>query len=168
MSVSLTCKFARNRVIQTVDGKKTQIQKHSRLKLKRNQRKKIICAHYKDQLLFFIAHKRRKKHGGNEVYFIVQNYWLEPDEVVKTYEKRWGIEKIFRTTKQSFGLKDCQCLEWKKQEAHFTACFVAYSEIAKNYCKIAIPVEKTLGHLRLQKHGSKVPGSLDWENAFMN
>ena len=168
MGFLFTCKFARNRVIQTADGRKTQIQKHPKLKLKRNQRKKIICAHHKDRRLFFVANKRRKKHGGNEIYFIAQNYWLEPGEIVKTYEKRWGIEKIFRTTKQSFGLKDCQCLDWEKQESHIAACFLAYSEIVKNYCKIAIPVEKVLGHLRFQKHGSKVPGSLDWENTLMN
>ena len=51
-----------------------------------------------------------------------------------TILKKWkqaenAVEKFFRTSKQSLGVKDCQSTSVEKQRAHIFATFVAFTEL---------------------------------------
>lgn len=48
---------------------------------------------------------------------------------MKTYKKRWPIEKMFRTIKQHLGLQECQSTKMDTQLNHAAAVLLAYSNI---------------------------------------
>ncbi|MBM3886590.1 transposase [Candidatus Dependentiae bacterium] len=49
------------------------------------------------------------------------------DEHVSHYSKRWSIEMLFRTTKQSIGLQECQSRSLVIQQNHVAAVLLAYA-----------------------------------------
>jgi transposase len=62
-----------------------------------------------------------------KIVYLVTSEWTAPKRTINAYKKRWGIEKVFRTTKQHLGLRDCQARSASKQEAHIFAVFVTYA-----------------------------------------
>ena len=66
------------------------------------------------------------KNEYNFIYYI-STVRKTAKEYVKIYELRWNIEKIFRTMKQSLGLKDCSARKGTMQKGHIFGIFHAYT-----------------------------------------
>ena len=126
-SIRFVAKFPVNRVVETKDGEKNQLRNHSHLKLSRNSRNKCTKAIFNGIELYISAHKRKKRNGGFAFTYIVSNICLQAKEYLQRYEKRWKIEKMFRTMKQSLGLQHCQARSLLRQKAHIYAIFFSYS-----------------------------------------
>ncbi len=123
-------RIAKNRVIISESGIKAQLQNHPELKFRGNQCYKTIKGTYKGLPCFFTAHKRYTKNRKSfQIVFIVSSLNVPAKEQAILYGIRWNIEKMFRTTKQSLGLSDCQCLSEKKQTIHIFSVFLAYAKL---------------------------------------
>ena len=74
---------------------------------------------------------------------------LPAKEQVESYNLRWPQEKINRTSKQKFGMHQCQALALSKQKAHIMAGYLAHTiiEIA-NIDKQEESVDKIVNNLR--------------------
>lgn len=151
--VNFCMRIARNRVIVSNNGVRSQLQNHPKLKFKRNERYKTIVGTYKGITCFFTAHKRYSKSGKSwNIVYIISNLNISAKEQAKAYKIRWNIEKVFRTAKQSLGLGDCQCIEIKKQQTHIFSVFLAYAKLEeqRNF-KQKQSVEQVLRKIRVQK-----------------
>lgn len=107
---------------------------------------------YKGQEMYFIAHKRNGPNKTKQIVFIASNLeGLTPKQHVQAFSLRWPIEKMFRTLKQSLGVKDCQSTSIKKQRAHIFATFMAFAELEqqKIFKKKKSP-EQVLKKIRFQ------------------
>jgi transcriptional accessory protein Tex/SPT6 len=166
-------RFAKNRKITTDDGICLQVQHHPALKLKRNERKKIIKALYKGDTYFFTVEKRKNKNGKFEVVYLISNLEAPPQKHIKVYSLRWPIEKLIRITKQKFGAAECQALSWLKQKAHILAGFLAYAllEVANNDKEYQSPDEivcdlRKFDFSYLISLSGTVPKDKQFENGF--
>ena len=152
-SINYSMRIARNRVVISEDGTKSQLQHHPKLKLKRNERSRTIKGTYKGTRCYFTVHKRysTSRKSCNTVY-IVSSLDINSKKQVEAYNIRWNIEKMFRTAKQSLGLCDCQCLNIEKQRTHIFSVFLAYSKLEEQkFFKRKKSPEQILHHLRSQK-----------------
>ena len=125
-SLKYSMRMPRSRKV-VINGLELKLSDHPSLKLVRNERCKSAQGFYKGIVCFFTAHKRKKRNGGWEIIFIVSNMELSAKEHVAAYNKRWVIDKSFRTMKQYFGLTDCQMLRGLRQALHVFNVFLAYS-----------------------------------------
>ena len=68
------------------------------------------------------------------------------------YKKHWKIEEMFRTLKQSLGLKDCSSTQLEKYDIHINFGFLSYAflEYEKNIHNFENP-EAAIKHLRTLK-----------------
>ena len=112
-----TMRIARSRKVE-INGILMKLCEHKALKLIRNERCKTVKGSYKGHACFFIAHKRKKKNGGWETIYIISNMELSAKEQVEAYDRRWPIDKSFRSQKQYLGLTDCQMCNARKQTFH--------------------------------------------------
>lgn len=144
-----TMRIPRSRCVVTSDGKRMQLQHVPALKLTRNSREKTIKAKLYGETYFFTAHKRKKRFGGWETVFLVSNMDLPAKQQVEAFNLRWPQEKINRTSKQKFGMHQCQALASQKQKAHMMAGYLAHTiiEIA-NIDKQAQSVDAAINILR--------------------
>ena len=101
-NIRFVAKFAVNRVIEAF-GEKNQLRNHSRLKLLKNCRSISTKASFNKMELYISAHKRKKQKGEWAFTYIVSNICLQAKEYLQRYERRWKIEVMFRTMKQSLG-----------------------------------------------------------------
>jgi hypothetical protein len=124
-----TMRIPNNRCVVTVDRKRLQLKHIPALKLLRNEREKMIKAELYGEIYFFTAYKRKKRFGGWETVFLVSNMDLTAKEQVEAYNLRWPQEKINRTSKQKFGMHQCQMLALSKQKAHIMAGYLAQAII---------------------------------------
>jgi hypothetical protein len=147
--MKFTMRIPKSRCVITTGGKKMQLQNIPALKLTRNTREKTIKAKLYGKTYFFTAYKRKKKFGGWETVFLVSNMNLPAKEQVEAYNLRWPQEKINRTSKQKFGMHQCQALALSKQKAHIMAGYLAHTiiEIA-NIDKQEESVDKIVNILR--------------------
>lgn len=138
-----------NRCVVTSDGKRRQLRHIPALKLLRNEREKTIKAELYGKIYFFTAYKRKKRFGGWETVFLVSNMDLSAKQQVEAYNLRWPQEKINRTSKQKFGMHQCQMLALSKQKAHIMAGYLAQAiiEIA-NIDKQAESVDEVVNIFR--------------------
>jgi len=120
-------KIARDRKITTKDGTSAQLQKHPGLKLKRNARHAVVYAEFGEGKYYFSVHKRKRKDGEVETIYLVSTVLMKTNEYIKIYAKRWGIEKMFRTMKQSLGLGASIARKIEVQSAHIYCVFFAYT-----------------------------------------
>ena len=111
----------------TINGLEAKLSDHPALKLIRNERCKSAKGFYKGNACTFTVHKRKKRGGGWETIFIISNMDLSAKEHVEAYNRRWTIDKSFRTMKQYLGLKDCQMLKGIQQTLHIFNVFLAYA-----------------------------------------
>jgi len=125
-NIRFVAKFAVNRVIMA-NEEKNQLRDHSRLKLLRNSRSRSTKAFFNGMELYVSAHKRKKRNGEFAFTYIVSNICLQSKEYLQRYERRWKIEMMFRTMKQSLGLQHCQARSLMRQGAHIYAIFFSYS-----------------------------------------
>lgn len=148
-SIKFLMRCASNRKITTVDGISEQVKNHSALRLKRNQRSKMVSAYYGDQSLYFIAQKRLNKNNEYENVYFASNFELHHSNYIKVYSGRWGVEPIFRTAKSYIGLSHCSSLSLDKQTNHVFAVFFAYNflQFEKKRLKLENP-EQALNYLR--------------------
>ena len=126
-------RIARNRCVVTGDGK-AQLKHVRSLRITRNSREKMIKAKLDGKTYFFTAQKRKKLGGGWETVFLVSNMNLSAKKQIEAFDLRWPQEKINRTTKQKFGMNQCQAVQASKQKAHIMAGYLAHGiiEVAKN------------------------------------
>jgi hypothetical protein len=144
-----TMRIPSSRCVVTRDGKRLQLKHVPALKLLRNEREKMIKAKLYGKTYFFTAYKRKKRFGGWETVFLVSNMNLPAKQQVEAYNLRWPQEKINRTSKQKFGIHQCQMLALSKQKAHIMAGYLAHAiiEIA-NIDKQAESVDEVINILR--------------------
>ena len=144
-----TMRIPSNRCVVTRGGKRMQLRNISTLKLLRNERAKTIRAKLYGKTYFFTAYKRKKRLGSWETVFLVSNMKLTAKEQVEAYNLRWPQEKINRTSKQKFGMHQCQMLALSKQKAHIMAGYLSQAiiEIA-NIDKQAQSVDEAINILR--------------------
>ena len=131
-------KIARNRVVTTPDGTSAQIQKHSKLRLRRNERCRTVEISWQGMTLFITIIKRYK-NGESTLLYIVSNFKEDPKKHAALYGIRWNIETLIRTSKQSLGLQDCLSRKIDRQEYHIYHVFLAYALL--NY-------QRSLTHVR--------------------
>ena len=102
--------------------------------------------------LYITAVKRIDKHGVKTIVYQAATYKTTPNNHGKNYNRRWGIEKLFRTTKQSLGLQECFSRKIGTQYNHICAVLLAYSiaqlEMKKKHLKNP---EEAIKRLKKQK-----------------
>ena len=127
IGIKFVMKIPCNRKITTQDGISSMIKKHPGLKLLRNSRSVKIKASFGNEIYFFSAHKRKKSNGEYEIVYLISNIDVKAKTYLAMYEKRWHIEVMFRTLKQSLGLCECQARDLDKQKAHIYSTFFSYN-----------------------------------------
>jgi len=147
--IPLVAKFSSNRKIISADGISAQIKHHPGLKLQRNQRSKTIKILWHGMTLFCTSHKRKNKNNEYNFVYYISTVRKAPKEYIKLYGLRWEIEKMFRTMKQSLGLKDCSARKKASHMGHILGVFHAYTFAQYVKSEENLPnVEKALRHLR--------------------
>ena len=144
-------KIARNKNIITQNGEKNQIKNHSKLKLSRNEKSKVISAEFRKTNLLFSVHKRKNRKGDFTLTYVVSNINAKghPKIYLEMYKQRWAIEVMFRTIKQSLGLQDCSCRSIEKQSMHVWAVLAGYGFLQYiRYCNSFETPEKSILFLR--------------------
>ena len=136
-----------------IGWQEAQIRNHKRIKISTKKNARAVTGYYKGEVVYLVAFKRKEKSGKIKIVYLVTSEKEAPKKTIAAYKKRWGIEKVFRTTKQHLGLRDCQARSASKQEAHIFAVFVAYSflEIQKLKHRAKNP-EQILHKIRRGKH----------------
>jgi SRSO17 transposase len=151
-------RIACNRKV-VIDGIDAPLKEQPSLKLIRNQKYKTAFGYYKGIPAYFTAHKRNGPGKSKQIVFIISNIEnLSAKEYVDLYAQRWPIEKMFRTLKQSLGVRECQSTNIKKQEAHIYATFLAFIELEKiKIFKKNKSPEQVLHKIRFQNDVKKAP-----------
>jgi hypothetical protein len=131
-----------NRVV-LYNKQKIALKKIKSLRPKGRQMSRTIKVFWHDMNLYITAHRRINRHGEESIVYQASTYQDKPSNHVKNYKKRWGIEKMFRTTKQHLGLKDCYSRKINKQLDHMTTVFFACSlaELKRKKGKFKTPEE---------------------------
>jgi hypothetical protein len=137
-----------------INGHIAQIRKHDHIRISSNKKARLVNGYYKGEPIFIVAFKRKEKKGNVKIVYLVTSEKETPRKTINAYKKRWGIEKVFRTTKQHLGLRDCQARSAAKQETHILAVFVvfAFLEIQKINLKAKNP-EQILHKIRGRRQG---------------
>ena len=125
-NMKYSMRFHSNKKV-VIGGIEAQVRKHKRIKISSNKKGRIVKGYYKGAEVFIVAFRREEKNGKIKIVYLVTSEWTAPKRTINAYKKRWGIEKVFRTTKQHLGLRDCQARSASKQEAHIFAVFVTYA-----------------------------------------
>lgn len=88
---------------------------------------------------------------GATIYFISNDY-IEASAVAALYKIRWKIELFHRTTKQTFGLGDCQMRSVEKQRQHalYVMYAYAYSDVKTKLLQFE-SIEAYIKHVRSVK-----------------
>jgi hypothetical protein len=122
-------------------GQLIKLKNLSHLQPKGRHKARTINVEWHDLKISVTADKRRDKHGNESIVYLVSTFKDKPANHVATYKKRWGIEKMFRTTKQYLGLQDCQSKKLKIQFQHLASVFLSYSflQIAQKKYKFENP-----------------------------
>jgi len=147
--IPLVAKFSSNRKITLADGLSTQVKNCTGLKLQRNQRSKTAKIIWHKMTLFCTVHKRKNKNNEYNIVYYISTVRKAPKEYIKLYGLRWNIEKMFRTMKQTLGLKDCFARKKASHIGHIFGVFHAYTFV--QYIKSEenlSHVESTVKYLR--------------------
>lgn len=123
---SLQVRMHSNRVVEYQD-KKIAIRDIKTLRPKGHQMARTITILWHGLRLYITAQRRIDKNGKETVVYQAATYKTKPSSHVKDYKKRWGIEKLFRTTKQYLGLQECFSTDIDTQLNHMAAVLLAYS-----------------------------------------
>jgi len=125
----------------------------ARFNLVPNGRKMVRTVHvaWHDIWLWLTIVRRINKHGVETIVFQAATYKDKPIKHKLAYDKRWNIEKLFRTSKQSLGLSDCYSLKLAVQHSHVTSVLLASTlvQIEKKEKKLDKP-EAAIRHLKTQ------------------
>ncbi len=129
-NIKFEMRIARNRVV-TTNKIRTKLSQHPCLRLQKNQRKATQRVCWDGIWLYITAQKRKNKNQEYDIVFQASNFKASPEQHIILYEKRWEIEKLFRTAKQSLGLNDCAARDIEKQSAHIYSVFYSYALLQK-------------------------------------
>ena len=77
--------------------------------------------------IYITAVRRIDRHGNESIVYQASTFEASSNEHAKFYKQRWGIEKMFRTTKQSLGLQECFSTKIAVQYDHMCAIFLAHA-----------------------------------------
>tara|TARA_B100001964_G_C14158912_1_gene565686 strand:- start:122 stop:1177 length:1056 start_codon:yes stop_codon:yes gene_type:complete len=161
LGIKYSIRMPRNRNV-VIDDLKKRLDSQPVLTLVRNERCKTVKGFYQGNACFFTVHKRKKRGGGWEKIFIVSNMSITAKDHVDAYNRRWTIDKSFRTQKQYLGLKDCQMLSGDKQTFHILNVFLAYSfATIKKIAKKKKSVEDVLRTWRHSQDSKKIQNIFD-------
>lgn len=156
-----TMRAARNRKV-IINGLELKLCDQPSLRLIKNDRSKTAKGFYKGHACFFTAHKRKKRNGKWETFYIISNMNLSAKEHVAAYLRRWPIDKSFRTMKQYLGLRDCQMCAGIKQTFHIFNVFMAYAiATVEKIANGKKSVEEILKVWRLAKKTQNIFGNND-------
>lgn len=91
--------------------------------------------------LYITAERRIDKHGEESIVYLASTYKAKPSEHVTNYKRRWPIEKLIRTSKQSFGLQECFSTKLETQEKHLSSVLLSYAivQLEMKKQKILVP-----------------------------
>jgi len=115
-----------NRVVE-YKGKKKKLRDIKEIRPKGRQMARTVKVIWQGLSLYITAVRRIDKHGDETIVFQAATYKATPSKHAKMYKRRWGIEKFFRTTKQSMGLQECFSRKIGVQFNHICAVLLAYS-----------------------------------------
>lgn len=115
-----------NRVVE-FKGSKQKISTIKELIPKGRQMARTIQVTWHNLELDLTADRRIDKHGKESIVYIISTYKARPIQHVSSYNKRWPIEKFFRTSKQSLGIEQCFSTKLNVQEQHVATVLLAYS-----------------------------------------
>ncbi len=129
-----------NRVVE-YKGKKKKLREIKEIRPKGRQMARTVQVIWRGLSLYITAVRRIDKHGNETIVYQAATYKATPKQHAMNYKKRWGIEKLNRTTKQSLGLQECFSRKIVTQYDHICAVLLAYSlvqlEMKKNGYKNA-------------------------------
>lgn len=168
LGIDFTMRIHCNRVVISAEGK-YKLSDQPKLKMKRNEKFKTICASYKGiPELYFTAHKRNGKDDETEIVYIVSSIRRTPKAHVQAYSERWPVEKKIRTGKQHLGFTHCQSTNEAKQKFHIFSVMVSYAilQLAK-IGKRKNSVEEVLHLIRRQKQYDVVSRYIDLEGTLV-
>jgi hypothetical protein len=134
----------RSNCVVLYKGKKYSLKKlllEENIAPKGRQMARTITAKWHNIDLEITIVRRIDKHGKESIVFQAGTYKARPDEHVSHYTKRWSIEMLFRTTKQSLGLQECQSRSLVVQQNHVAAVLLAYAiaQLEKKKGKLSTP-----------------------------
>ncbi len=151
-NINFLMKIHRNRMVTNKEGVREQLQRHPVLKLMRNQRTKTLRGTWSELNLFFNVIKFRGRGGEYDQMYFVSNMELPDKEYKQLYKKRWTIEVMFRSMKQSLGITNCSSRNLQKQMLHFYAVFHSYTFLQVTKIKRKEPnIESVIRALREAK-----------------
>ena len=166
--INYTMRIPKNRIIEN-ETATTNLSKHPDLILYRNERSKTAFGSYKGHNAYFTVQKRKAKSGKISKVFIISSVNRTSKEHIKRYDERWPEEKVFRTSKQNLGLKDCQSIFFQKQRLHFYLVMTSHTilSLARIY-QNAKSVEEVLNPIRFKKMTYRELESLLPEQTIMH
>ena len=134
-----------NRVVN-INGSKAQLKHHSKLKLLKNNRNKVVSAMWHDFALFFSVHKRYNRNNEYVIVYQVSTIDTSAKNHLNIYVLRWNIEKMFRTMKQQLGLEHCTARNIEKQSMHISVVFYSYSFLQHEKKRSKLPTAESVVH----------------------
>jgi len=115
-----------NRIVE-YNGSKIQLRKINDLMPKGRKIARTISVIWQGLSLYVTCIRGNDKHGDETFVCQAATYKASPGKHAKVYKRRWAIEKLFRTIKQSMGLQECVSRKTQKQFDHACAVLLAYS-----------------------------------------
>ncbi len=115
-----------NRVVRYKE-KMQKLSEIKELKPKGRQKARTILVEWHDIPLYITAVKYVNKDKSEKIVYQAATYCAIPRKHAEVYKARWGIEKLFRTTKQTLGLQECYSRKIGTQYKHICAVLLAYS-----------------------------------------
>lgn len=116
-----------------------QMRYHKNLRLKGNNRAKIVKVKMSDERVNIVVFKRQVKGTSQyETVFLITNIEASAREIISLYGLRGQIELIFRTMKQFLGLMQCAAIKRVSQQLHidavfFSFAFLQYEKLKNNF-----------------------------------
>lgn len=133
-------------------GNRIKINEITDLQPKGRHMARTIQVEWHGMMLFITAERRIDKHGEESIVFLASTYHAKPSQHVNNYKKRWPIEKLNRTSKQTLGLQDCFSTKLETQENHLSSVLVAYAIVQLEMKKLrALTPEDTIRWFRDKK-----------------
>ena len=134
------------------EGKETKLSEIKELHPKGRHKSKTILVEWHGMPLYITSHRRIDRHNNETIVYQVATYKAKPSKHVTVYQKRWPIEKIFRTTKQYLGLQECFSRKKSVQLNHVSAVLFSYAmlQVEQRKRNLKTP-EEALRSLKLKK-----------------
>lgn len=137
------------------NGNYSNLRDIKELQPKGRRRARTIKATWHEIPLYFTSYRRIDRHGNESIVFHASTYRAKPIQHVRNYQQRWGIEKLFRTTKQHLGLQECFSRKIETQFNHMAAVMLTYaiSQFERKKRKLDTP-EEAIRALKLRNYAS--------------